>query len=63
MNWTYNDAPLLCEECGKVLEEHSGYTVPQYGICNECYDALELDAVPSTYTQEFDEFSDADPGL
>jgi hypothetical protein len=36
MNWTYNDAPIVCEECGKTIEEHSGYTTPQGGICSEC---------------------------
>jgi hypothetical protein len=36
MNWTYLDAPIVCEECEKVLEEHSGYTSTQYGICDDC---------------------------
>ncbi len=41
MNWTYDDAPIFCEECGVTIEEHSGYTIPQGGICNDCFAKLE----------------------
>jgi hypothetical protein len=39
---TYGGAPLVCECCNKVLEECSGYTIVQYGICDDCLAKVEL---------------------
>ena len=36
-----NDCPIVCEECDVVLEQHSGYTATQYGICDDCLAKVE----------------------
>ena len=45
---TYGGDPIVCEECGKVLQEESGYIGVQYGICDEC---LAIVAPPNTGLQ------------